>query len=574
MKKFHFLLFFLPFICLAQTVSITKIIETDCSAPFVKTVELYVTGTVDFSTEVQLKYMENGGLWGADKEIAVAGFVSITDRFIYIVRDVAMMQAEFPSITFETNASVEGFNTIVTNTATNGNDGYQLILNGVVVSQFGKTDTDADDDTIWEHDDSVVSRKSGIADTGAWDETHWVYSGKNSLDGNTKCKGGAGVEAYLSNLGGDFPLQYGSGNGFTLTAGTGFFTFTPQAPLNRPPVEIFYHIPDGDITTMPILMSLHGASRNGESYRDYWIQMANEHGFMVIAPEFTTANYPGLGDNYNMSNIFDDGDNPSPETFNDKSEWTFSTLDPLFDYVKVAASNIRETYNAWGHSGGAQFLHRFVTYLPNSNLDIAVCSNAGWYTVPENGVSFPYGIDNGQLPAADLTAAFSKKQIVHLGQNDNDPNSGLRRNSVVDGQQGIHRLERGRYYFNTSQATAQNMSVTFNWELHEIAGVGHDPQLMANDALQYFLPSFLSVDSVKYKSSIKLYPNPTNLGLVTIESSKNEQISIRVFDMLGKQVKKEILKSNLLNVLDLNPGLYIIQITQNGFFTTKNLMIN
>ena len=118
------------------------------------------------------------------------------------------------------------------------------------------------------------------------------------------------------------------------------------------------------------------------------------------------------------------------------------------------------------------------------------------------------------------------------------------------------------------------MSVTFNWELHEIAGVGHDPQLMANDALQYFLPSFLSVDSVKYKSSIKLYPNPTNLGLVTIESSKNEQISIRVFDMLGKQVKKEILKSNLLNVLDLNPGLYIIQITQNGFFTTKNLMIN
>ena len=355
---------------------------------------------------------------------------------------------------------------------------------------------------------------------------------------------------------------------------TGSFIFTPQAPLNRPPVEIFYHIPDGDITTMPILMSLHGASRNGESYRDYWIQMANEHGFIVIAPEFTTANYPGLGDNYNMSNIFDDGDNPSPETFNDKSEWTFSTLDPLFDYLRAAISGTQEKYSAWGHSGGAQFLHRFVTYLPNSNLDIAVCSNAGWYTVPENGVSFPYGIDNGQLPAADLTAAFSKKQIVHLGQNDNDPNSGLRRNSVVDGQQGIHRLERGRYYFNTSQATAQNMSVTFNWELHEIAGVGHDPQLMANDALQYFLPSFLSVDSVKYKPSIKLYPNPTNLGLVTIESSKNEQISIRVFDMLGKQVKKEILKSNLLNVLDLNPGLYIIQITQNGFFTTKKLMIN
>jgi hypothetical protein len=357
---------------------------------------------------------------------------------------------------------------------------------------------------------------------------------------------------------------------------TGSFIFTPQAPLNRQPVEIFYHIPDGDITTMPILMSLHGASRNGESYRDYWIQMANEHGFMVIAPEFTTENYPGLGDNYNMSNIFDDGDNPSLETFNDKSEWTFSTLDPLFDYVKVAASNIRETYNAWGHSGGAQFLHRFVTYLPNSKLDIAVCSNAGWYTVAENGVSFPYGIDNGQLPTTDLITAYSKKLIVHLGKNDtnSDSSTGIRRNGVVDAQQGIHRFERGQYFFNTSQATAQNMEVTFNWEKHEVAGIGHQAQLMANDALQYFLPNFLSVGKIENKSAMKIYPNPTNIGQVTIDSAENGYISVQVYDVLGKQVKKETLTSKVFSVLDLTPGLYIMQISQNGFFTTKKLLIN
>ncbi len=357
---------------------------------------------------------------------------------------------------------------------------------------------------------------------------------------------------------------------------TGSFIFTPQAPLNRNPLKVFYHIPDGDITTMPILISLHGASRNGESYRDYWIQMANEHGFIVIAPEFTTENYPGLGDNYNMSNIFDDGDNPSLETFNDKSEWTFSTLDPLFDYVKVAASNIRETYNAWGHSGGAQFLHRFVTYLPNSKLDIAVCSNAGWYTVAENGVSFPYGIDNGQLPTTDLITAYSKKLIVHLGKNDtnSDSSTGIRRNGVVDAQQGIHRFERGQYFFNTSQATAQNMEVTFNWEKHEVAGIGHQAQLMANDALQYFLPNFLSVGKIENKSAMKIYPNPTNIGQVTIDSAENGYISVQVYDVLGKQVKKETLTSKVFSVLDLTPGLYIMQINQNGFFTTKKLLIN
>ena len=214
MKKYIVVfLFLVPCMIFAQnTVSITKIIESDCSSPFVKSVELYVDGTVDFSTNVQLNYMQNGGLW-SDIQIDVSGFGVITDKFIYIIRDLSLMQAEFPNTIFETNNALAEFNTIITGTATNGNDGYQVILNGNVVSQFGKTATDADTDPIWEHDDSVVSRKPDIPDNGLWDETHWEYSGKNSLDGQTACNGGTGIEAYLANLGGVFPLQYGSGNG-------------------------------------------------------------------------------------------------------------------------------------------------------------------------------------------------------------------------------------------------------------------------------------------------------------------------------------------------------------------------
>ncbi len=90
-----------------------------------------------------------------------------------------------------------------------------------------------------------------------------------------------------------------------------------------------------------------------------------------------------------MSNIFDDGDNPTPETFNDPDEWTCSVLDPLFDYIVADISGTQQKYNAWGHSAGAQFLHRLFMYLPNSKIDVAVCSNAGWYTVTENTVSYP-----------------------------------------------------------------------------------------------------------------------------------------------------------------------------------------
>jgi hypothetical protein len=171
MKKlyFLFLLTLITFSGFAQNVTITKIIETGCASPFVKSVELYVDGSVDFSTEVVINFMTNGGDWDSTK-IDVSGLGTVTDAFVYIVRDIDLMQAEFPGTTF-----TENVNTVITGTATNGDDGYQVELNGVVVSQFGKTGTDADNDTEtdWNHGDAVATRKDGVPDTGVWNRSHW-----------------------------------------------------------------------------------------------------------------------------------------------------------------------------------------------------------------------------------------------------------------------------------------------------------------------------------------------------------------------------------------------------------------
>jgi hypothetical protein len=344
---------------------------------------------------------------------------------------------------------------------------------------------------------------------------------------------------------------------------TGSFTFTPSGPLSSQPVEVFYHIPSGDIMTMPIVMSFHGANRNGDDYRDYWINMANANNFMVFAPEFSSTHYPGLGDTYLMANIFDDGDNPSPSTFNNPDEWTFSVLDPIFDSIVSDVNGNQQYYNAWGHSGGAQFLQRFVMYMPNSKLDVAVCSNAGWYTVPENSVSFPYGIQNGQLPLSDLNTAFSKKLIVHLGQNDTDPNApGLRRNDVVDNQQGIHRLERGQYFFNTSQNEAQSQNATFNWEKHEVPNIGHDPQLMANDALPYVMMNTLSSVNFQVKKDILLYPNPAKdfiqLNYLPAKSK------IEIFNINGQSFKRinnfDNHQPQSIDISELGAGIYFLSV--------------
>jgi len=70
-----------------------------------------------------------------------------------------------------------------------------------------------------------------------------------------------------------------------------------------------------------------------------------------------------------------------------------------------------------------------------------------------------------------------------------------------------------------------------------------------------------------------LYPNPTTNGRVTINSRSASTISVVAYDILGKQVKNEVLVNNTLNVSDLRTGVYILSITQDNATTTKKLVI-
>ena len=108
-------------------------------------------------------------------------------------------------------------------------------------------------------------------------------------------------------------------------------------------------------------MVLHGGSRNANDYRDAFIEKSNSLGFIVVAPEFSHASFPG-GDSYNLGNIFVDGDNPTSETLNPEYEWSFSIFDPLFTYVKDLTNNTSQTYDVFGNSAGGQVAHRLLLF--------------------------------------------------------------------------------------------------------------------------------------------------------------------------------------------------------------------
>ena len=74
-------------------------------------------------------------------------------------------------------------------------------------------------------------------------------------------------------------------------------------------------------------------------------------------------------------------------------------------------------------------------------------------------------------------------------------------------------------------------------------------------------------------TKFSIYPNPTNTGFVNISSATSDVISVKVYDMLGKQVKNETLTNSTLNVSNLKSGIYLVKITQNEASSTKKLVI-
>tara|TARA_Y100000991_G_scaffold139653_1_gene105182 strand:- start:7094 stop:8011 length:918 start_codon:yes stop_codon:yes gene_type:complete len=254
-----------------------------------------------------------------------------------------------------------------------------------------------------------------------------------------------------------------------ISTGQGMFIF----PFNNFEVEIFYHVPAAYSASSKVVFALHGGSRDAESVRNSMIEKSIEYNFILIAPKFSQANF-SLGDGYNLGNVYIDGDNPSDTTLNNENEWSFSLIEPLFDSVKNSLSLIEDKYNLFGFSAGAQFVHRFILFKPNARFDKVVAGAAGWYTVAENTIPFPYGFDNSILMSTNLNNLLSSDLFIQVGAFDNNPNStGLRHNEFADAQ-GLNRVTRAVHFFETGQNIADYNNFNFNWSLHIIQGVGHN----------------------------------------------------------------------------------------------------
>jgi poly(3-hydroxybutyrate) depolymerase len=263
-----------------------------------------------------------------------------------------------------------------------------------------------------------------------------------------------------------------------IAPGAGRFIYSVRDAGASRAITVWTYRPKALTAAGSVLFVMHGVGREGERYRNEWRAYAERAQALLLVPEFSTANFPG-GRNYAAPRPSFDVDDGTP--------LAFAAIEQIFDSVIKANELSAGDYRLYGHSAGAQFVHRFIMFQPRSRVKTAVAANAGWYLMPDFDLKFPYGLAGSGVDRARLKQALAKKLIVLLGDKDIDPNHPQLNHSAPALRQGVNRFERGQTFFRAAEQRAESLGVHFNWELRTVADVAHSNAGMARAAAPLLL---------------------------------------------------------------------------------------
>ncbi len=288
-----------------------------------------------------------------------------------------------------------------------------------------------------------------------------------------------------------------------IVEGSGFFIMQGGVGRKDNSITVYYYRPSSFTAHSKILWVIPGAGRNADSYRDAWIEEAEKFNLLILSPMYPERKYSfedyHLGGLIAHSNLREsitpisgthmvrlDEENFHFEINEQSAQWIFEDFDRIFDTVVNNLSSNQSTYDIFGHSAGGHILHRMALFHHTSKADRIMAANPSFYTLPSFEEAFPFGLKDAPIDSAALIQAFRKKLVLLLGEEDNEKetNGTFLRSSSAD-KQGLHRLARGRFFFDMAQTTAEQLKAEYHWKLHIVPEVGHDHRKMGDAAARY-----------------------------------------------------------------------------------------
>lgn len=211
-----------------------------------------------------------------------------------------------------------------------------------------------------------------------------------------------------------------------------------------------------------VLAVIHGHSRRAVALAEAFVPQATAVGFSVLAPSFSASRYGGY------QRLRGDGRPLGAAAAFDR---TYLDAIQRFELVTHQMSLV-------GFSAGAQFAHRYAMTYPARVRSLAVVA-AGWYTMPDPLVAFPYGCaPSTELPdgirALDDFLALPIR--VFVGENDVGDDERLRSSAALDASQGAHRLGRARTWTRAVDEAARHRGIAGNVSLELLPRSTHSLQ--------------------------------------------------------------------------------------------------
>ncbi len=261
-------------------------------------------------------------------------------------------------------------------------------------------------------------------------------------------------------------------------AGRSHVIHADVSPAGAEPINVETYVPAACTgKPCPLLIAIHGLERNAETARDNWVEAAERHGLLIAAPHFDRDRFP--------TRLFQQG-GVRDET--DPARWVYASIERFFDRALASGRVAGTSYVLFGHSAGAQFVHRMALLTPTARFSTAISANAGYYTLPlrgeAGGFAYPYSLNGTPATDASLSAALAKPLLVMLGERDDDPAHPQLNHSRGAQAQGPNRLARGRHFMAVAATEAARLKVASPWRAIVVPGVGHDSRRMAAAAAE------------------------------------------------------------------------------------------
>jgi hypothetical protein len=251
-----------------------------------------------------------------------------------------------------------------------------------------------------------------------------------------------------------------------------------------------------DSTTGRIWFVMHGTGRDAERYLQTAVPVAEQHQVLLVVLEFSRNHYPN-GDAYTLGVVTQgrvDAHAAAEGRWRSPLKTPYMEVERTFSAIKEALQSQQPGYYLFGHSAGAQFVHRLLTFVRCPRVLGAVAANAGWYTLPTIDKSwppFPYSLrgavrefqDPRQVIAAPLTVLLGTRDTR---TNEEDPHL---RGSAGAMAQGSHRLQRGVTYYEVGLQAARKKKTPLAWKLQWVSGAGHEvAEVIAPAGQRLFAP--------------------------------------------------------------------------------------